>query len=126
MKMRILPIAGLATLALLGACKPEPKILDSRAPDPLAAEKAKAPKAVLPPPIKSSATFRCKDNSLVYIDFFEGDTLLNLRTVKDGVPTQLKAEAAGKPFTGGGFTVTGNDKGIMLTAPDKGEQSCRV
>lgn len=126
MKIRLLPLAGLATLALLGACKPEPKVLDSRAPDPLAEQKAKAPKAVLPPPIKSSASFRCKDNSLVYIDFFQGDTLINLRTVQEGAPTQLKAETAGGPFTGNGYTVTGDAKEITLEQPGKDKQSCHV
>lgn len=126
MKTISLPLAALAVAATLGACKPEAKVVDNRAPDPLAAEKAKAPKAVLPPPIKANAVMRCKDNSLVYVDFFQGDTLVNFREKETDTPVQLKADAPGEPFKGNGITVTGTPKSITLDRPDKGEVTCRV
>lgn len=126
MKKTILPLAALAVAAMLGACKPEPKVLDDRAPDPLAEAKKKAPKVVLPPPVKASVTFRCKDNSLVAVDFFQGDQLANFRGPPESTPVQLKAEEAGKPFTNGTITLAGNATAITVDQPGKDTLSCHV
>ena len=53
-------------------------------PDPLANTLASAPKVELPPAIKADKTLRCKDNSLVYVTFFEGDKQAVVRTEQDG------------------------------------------
>ncbi|TPG17662.1 hypothetical protein EAH79_00660 [Sphingomonas koreensis] len=125
--MKTLPlIAAAAALSLsLAACKQKPEIVDTTAPDPMASQLANAAPIELPPAMTASVTFRCKDNSLVYVDFFKGGKLANLRTTKGGTPIQLKADAEGEPLTGdGGYAMTGDQDKIMLTQPGKGELSC--
>lgn len=127
MKINILTAAtGLALLAL-SACNNEPKVVDTRSPDPLA-EKAKlAPKKALPPSIEATVTFRCKDNSVATVDFFKGGTMANLRTEKDAMPKNLQAPEAGQPFVAeGGYKLTGDKSGVTVEVPGKSAQSCRV
>ena len=47
--------------------------------------------------------------------------------MKNGPPTALTAAEPGKPYEGGGYTVTGtaSGKSITLTGP-KGTQTCNV
>lgn len=52
----------------------------------------------LPPAITKSQSFRCKDNSLVYIDFFADNLSLNLRTGENGAIHHLVAATPGGPF----------------------------
>ena len=124
-----LPLAAAATaLFALAACQQkQPEVVDTN-PDPMANQLANAPKVELPPAIKASVTMRCKeDNSLVYVDFFQGDTQARLRTTKDGAPIQLKAEAAGDAYTNtDGYSVKGDPKKITLKRPGKGELTCHV
>lgn len=124
------PLAALSLLAALAlplaACNNEPEVVDTRAPDPLAEQLKNAPAVALPPSVQASVTFRCKDNSLIYVEFFSGGTQANLRTEKGGTPTQLTADAAGNPYVGGGYTMTGNPKAVDLVAPGKGAQSCKA
>lgn len=122
----LLPLAAAAAALSLAACQNEPEVVDTRAPDPLASELANAPAVELPPAMKGSVSFRCKDNSLVYVDFFQGDKLANIRTKKDGPPTALKAENAGDPLTAEGYSLKGDMENITVTVPGKGEQSCHV
>lgn len=125
-KKLLSPLALAGAFALAACGSSEPEVLDSRAPDPLAAEKAAAGPVELPPAIRASATFRCADNSLVYVDFFQGDMMANFRTEQGGTPTQLTAPAAGEPLTGGDVTLTGTAERITLTQPGKGEQVCNA
>jgi hypothetical protein len=120
----------LLTAALLGlaACNQQPstEVLDSN-PDPMATELANAAPVELPPAIKADKTFRCKDQSLAYVTFFQGDKQAVVRTEQGGTPTTLKAPEAGQPYTAdGGWTLTGDEKNITLTSPGKPAQSCHV
>jgi hypothetical protein len=126
MMHRTLPAAALAALLALGACnQSEPEVVDSRAPDPNAAQLNAAAPVALPPSIEATVTFRCKDNSLVYVDFFKGKELANLRLEKGGEPIALKADAAGNPYVGGGYTLTGNAQAIDLAGPN-GAKACKA
>lgn len=123
MRFYILPLsAALLTLAACGPGKPEE--VDTRAPDPQASELANAAPVELPPAVKASVTFRCKDNSLIYVDFFQGDTQANLKTAPDATPVHLTASAAGEPLTAEGYSVAGTPKSITVTLPGKGAQTC--
>lgn len=122
---RILSAAAVIALLPLAACNSEPQVIDTRPADPNADALNAAAPVTLPPSIRANVTFRCKDNSVVYVDFFHGDTMANLRTEKTGTPTQLKADAAGSPYVGGGFTMTGNEKTIDLAGP-AGTRSCKA
>jgi hypothetical protein len=123
--MKSLPLMTAAVLALsLGACqKKQPTVIDTTSPDPMASQLANAAPVELPPAIVATVAFRCKDNSLVHVDFFKGNTQANLHPAK-GSAIVLKAPADGEPFTGGGYTLTGNQDQISLTTPDGATLDC--
>ena len=96
-------------------------------PDPMATALANAPKVELPPSIKADKTFRCSDNSLIYVTFFDGEKQANVRTEQTGKVTQLKAEKSGDPYTAdGGWKLTGNPSGISVSKAGKGTLTCKV
>ncbi len=124
---RILPAAAALSLLSLAACDNKVEEVDTRAPDPMAAELKNAAAVELPPAIEATVTFRCQPgNSLVYVDFFQGRKMANVRTDKTGTPTQLTAPESGQPLTGGGFIVDGTPKAIRYTAPGKPALDCKA
>lgn len=124
---RILPAAAAFALLSLAACENKVEEVDTRAPDPMADQLKNAAAVELPPAIEATVTFRCQPgNSLVYVDFFQGGKMANLRTEKTGAPTQLTAPEAGQPLTGGGYTVEGTPKAITYTAPGKSALICKA
>ncbi len=66
-KLSLIAIAA----AALAACNNE-TIVANEQPDPMADELANAAPVELPPAIAASKTYRCKDNSLVRIDWLHG------------------------------------------------------
>ena len=121
-------LAAAAALLSLAACnKDKPEEVSGVAPDPMASQLANAAPIELPPAIAASVTMRCKDNSLVYADFFRGDKQVQLKTVKDGPATMLKAPVAGEPFVAdGGYKLTGNAKTATVETPAQGSRTCRA
>jgi hypothetical protein len=119
MKNLLLVVAASAALV---ACQKETIVQGSN--EPVAAE---APKVVLPPSIAASKTYRCKDNSLVHIDWLSDNLSANFRADKAGTPTRLTAAAAGAPMTAEGYSLTGDAKAasITITRPGKDAQSCK-
>lgn len=81
---------------------------------------------VLPPSIIASKSYRCKDNSVVFIDWLSDGKSANFRAARTDVPVNLTAPAAGQPMTGNGYSLTGASSGgdITLLRPGKGSQSC--
>ncbi len=122
---RLLRAAPIAAVFLLAACNSEPETVTGGNNDPDAATVAAAPPVQLPPMVTASRTYRCKDNSLVYIDFFNNNTAV-YRTEKEGAPTTLTAAEEGKPYTMDGYSVSGSGTEISLTAPGKGSTSCKA
>lgn len=115
----------LASALALAACSGEPTTITTNgSQDEMAAELANAAPVELPPALTESKTYRCKDNSLVYVDFFAGDKQANIRTMKDGPPTVLRAETAGEPRVAEGYSLTGGGESITLTVPGKASQTC--
>ena len=114
-------IAAAAALLSLAACNNNaPEEVSSTAPDPMASQLANAAPVELPPAISESVTLRCGDNSLVYVDFFQGNKQVQLKTEKGGPATMLKAAEAGQPFeAAGGFKLTGTPKNVSVTLPGK-------
>lgn len=123
----MLPLTAFAALLALAACNSKPaapEVLDSN-PDPMANQLANAAPVELPPSIKSEQTLRCKDNSLAYVTFFQGDKQAVVRLKEGGAPTTLKAPAAGEPLVAdGGWSMTGTEKSVELTQPGKPAQTC--
>ena len=111
-----LPLALAAAFALAG-CEQKPESMNTGTVDPQAAELANAAPAVAPPMIKTSHSYRCKDNSLIFVDFMTDDKTATYKTSKEGTVTTLKAAEAGQPYksedgsktiTGGGDNITYN------------------
>lgn len=125
MKSHFLLAAPLSLLVALGACQQE--TIDPNADDRAdAANVANAAASIPPPPmIQASRTYRCKDNSLLYADFYTNDTV-QVRAKKDEPGTTLTAAAAGQPYTAEGYSLSANSAQISYTAPGKGAQSCKA
>ena len=129
--IRTTTLLTLSALAL-AACEPE-TIDGNERPDPMASELANAAPVELPPAIAASKTYRCKDNSLVQIDWLaqdkgayvhgDGQTQTHLKPAEpvEGQPasTDLTAE--------GGYVLKGNATAasVTLAVPGKAAQVCR-
>lgn len=89
---------------------------------------ANAAKVVLPPSITATKTYRCKDNSLVHIDWLSDNMSANVRTEENGPSVQLKSAAAGDALVAEGYSLTGSATAgsITLTRPDAASQSCKA
>ena len=127
MKNPSLIAAAAVALLSLAACENKPEEVSSTAPDPMASQLANAAPVELPPAIAESVTLRCGDNSLVYLDFFQGNKQVQLKTEKGGSATMLKAAEAGQPFeAAGGYKVTGTPKNVTVTLPGKPAKTCHA
>jgi hypothetical protein len=114
--------APLALLVALGACQQQ--TIDANNDAQANAANDAAP-VEAPPMIQASRTYRCKDNSLLYADFYTNDTV-QVRSKKDGPATTLTAAAGQPPFTAEGYSLSANEAQITYTAPGKGTQSCKA
>ncbi len=127
-----LTITAAVALATLAACNSKQEKQEAAnvaaAANAAAAEEEAKVVADMPPPIKAQKVYRCKDASIVYVNFLEGDMQAVLREgEKTASPTTLKAEAAGKPFTAeGGYSVSGSGSAITVERPGKGSQACKA
>ena len=125
----VLTLVAAAALLPLAACNSNQAATDAANAAAAANEAAAANLAAaeMPPAIKADKTFRCKDNSLAYVTFFEGDKQAVVREKQDGPATVLKAPSAGEPLTAeGGWSMTGDEKNVTLTRPGKAAMSCHV
>jgi hypothetical protein len=122
----LLAAASGAALLALAACQPEPETIVGGPPDTQAAELAKKAPVALPPSIVSSHAYRCKDNSLIYVDFMSDQKTAIFRTKKGGDPTVLTAAEVGKPYTAEGYSMSGGGTQVSVSAPGKGTQSCKA
>lgn len=125
MTIRILPAVAVALLAL-SACDNKPTEVTNVAPDPMASVLANKAPVELPPSITADVSMRCKDNSLAFVTFFEGDKQVLVKISKDGTPVKLTAEKAGDPLKADSYELTGNPKAVTLTEPGKPAQLCKV
>jgi hypothetical protein len=119
-------LSGLLLLAL-AACNSQPENIVVGPQDDMKDQLAHAKPVELPPSIAATKTFRCKDNSVVYVDFYSDGKSAGLHTKKDGAPTMLKGPAAGEPMVAdGGYAVTGTATAptIAVTLPSKPKQDC--
>lgn len=125
--------AAIATLLTLAACQQKtPEEVGGPADDATAiAARNKAP-VTLPPAIASSKTYRCKDNSVVYVNFLTDGLTANVRDKEEEPPAvTLVAPAPGEPFVGvlpagDGFKLSANAPSVTYTSPDSGTQTCNA
>ena len=122
-KTHLLAAATCAALFTLAACNSEPEVVTVNKYDPMEEALKNAPQVEAPPMMQASRTYRCRDNSLVFVDFYTNNTA-QVRTSRDGTPTVLTAEGGNPPYTAPGYSVSANADEVSLTAPGKGTQSC--
>lgn len=117
-------ISAAALLSLAG-CNSEPETIVAGPVDPLANEIAAAAPVKLPPAVSASVPFRCKDNSVAFVDFFDG-SFINYRVKRGEPPVHMDKDAEGEGFSGSGYKLTGTPKAIALTMPDGGTKTCNA
>lgn len=123
-KTRISAAAACAALLSLAACNREPEVITVNEYDPQAEALANAAPVELPPAIDESRTYRCRDNTLVYVDFFTNDTARLRVGSREAEPVTLTAEGGNPPYTAEGYSVSANAAEVTMTLPGKGSQSC--
>ena len=94
---RTLPLLAMVAAAALAGCDRPAHI--PNASEQAAAEEAAAANAaanvVLPPSIVASKIYRCKDNSVVYIDWLSDNKTANIKSEQGGAATALTAATEG-------------------------------
>jgi hypothetical protein len=146
MKKTLFILAPLSMLALAACNKSETPAAD----DAAGTDTATAPAApvALPPSITASGTYRCADNTILYIDFLGQNEAADIR-VGDKAATAVRvtapaAEAAGAPAAGatpaptaeaapagpmkstdGENSLSGSGKQINVKLAGKGAQTCK-
>jgi hypothetical protein len=112
----------LAAAAALAGCGGESHTINAGGPDEGNTTTANAD-VKLPPAIVASHKYRCKDNSVVSIDWLSDGTSNSARATPEGgeAVTLAQAEANG-PYTAEGASLTGDPKATSVTY--KG-QSCK-
>lgn len=119
--MKTLLLIAAASIAL-SACQKETIVQGGNVVQPDVSN------VVLPPSITATKTYRCKDNSVVYLDWLSDNMSANFRADENSAPVQLKATEAGKPMTAEGYSLTGDAKAssITITRPGKPSESCKA
>ncbi len=124
---------ALAASALaLAACN-NTKADDAAVTAEAANEAAPAAPVTLPPAVVASKTYRCRDASLVYVDFLSnsgdlaGSMNANIRTDNvAGTATQLTRPDAETPYTAEGYSVSGTGDSVTIEVPGKNAQLCKA
>lgn len=142
-KFTPLAAASFAALLTLAACdEPEPEVVGGMY-DPNAEEATPAEEAdvELPPMRVRETTFRCADNSLVYVSFYTNDSQVGVRLEEtspetilpneaapaEGEDTEAAEPASGTPsYAGEGYRVVGasDAPSIQFGRPGGGMQRC--
>ena len=130
---KLVHITAVASFLLLAACEQKaPEVVGGARADATSTAAASRPAAVLPPSIARSATYRCKDKSVVYVNFLTDNLTVNVRDKEESPPTvNLKAAAAGEAFegvppAGEGFRMVGSGDEVTYTSPESGTQVCKA
>jgi len=121
----LLAAAASAAFLILPACDNEPQVVNGL-PDPQAEALANAAPATLPPSITSSKSYRCGDNSLFYVDFFNNNTATVRLGNREAPATILNATDGNPPYTAEGYSVSGTGDNVRITAPGKANLACHV
>ena len=125
MKTSLRIAASLTLLALVSACNSQPETIDGNTKEETSKPtNANGSPVELPPMMVASHTYRCKDNSLVKVEFFSDKTALI--AVGSAAGTKVTQGADGGAYTADGYSVSGPGSEVTLTVPGKGAQSCKA
>ena len=140
MKKNLLILAPVAMLALAACNKTETPAEGEAA----AAAAAPAAPIELPPSITASATYRCADNTILYVDFLGANIAADIRVGdKTATATRVAQAVAAAPAAGaaapaaevapagplksadGETSLSGSGKQINVKLAGKGAQTCK-
>ena len=119
-------LLSLAAAAALAGCNKQSHTIVAGEPDNDTTNVSTAPVA-LPPSVASSSIYRCADDKVVYVDWLSDNKTANIRTEKNGTPTQVTAAQPGKVMTAaGGYSLEGtaSAKTVKIAVPGHPAQSC--
>lgn len=122
-------VLSLVAAAALAGCNKENHTIVAGGPDSGdSANTVASAKVELPPAITASKTYRCGDNSVVFVDWLADNKTANVRTQANGAATKVVAAEPGKALTGGGISLTGSAaaSSVKVDRPGHGSQTCNV
>lgn len=124
--MQKLALAPLVFFLALSACGKPETITAGNLTDPDAEKIKAAPPVKLPPAMLASTTYRCKDNSVISVDWFNDNVTAAIKPKKDATAVSLIAPAPGQPYVGSDYEVTGtaDAKSITVKKPGGSAQAC--
>ncbi|HJP69919.1 MAG TPA: hypothetical protein VJ846_13565 [Sphingomicrobium sp.] len=121
-------IIVLGAAAALAGCNKESHTIVAGPPGDQDANVSTKPIA-LPPSVTSTKIYRCTDNKIIYVDWLSDNKSANVRTDKEGSPTQVTTAEPGKPMTAaGGYSIEGkpSDASVKIAVPGHPAQSCKA
>ena len=106
-------LAASAALFALAGCNNDPVQINTVEAD------SNAPTTTLnatelPPAVTASKIYRCADNSLFYVDFYNNNSAAIHRGSHDATPTMLTGTSASGPFTAAGQSVSGTGNNVTI------------
>ena len=110
----------LVAAAAIAGCESEPVVVGGPADDPANQAPAANGPVELPPAIVASHAYRCRDNSLVYVDWLSNDTARIKQEPREVGNTVSKGE--GDAYTAEDQSLTGSPEAQSVTVNGK---SCR-
>ena len=117
---RTMTLLAAAAAAALAGCDNQDHTIQAGPADPMANLSNEGVK--LPPAIVASHKYRCKDNSVVQIDWLSDGTSNSARVTAGEATVALAQAEAGGPYTAEGASLTGDPQAASVTY---GGQSCK-
>lgn len=114
-KPLLLAAAASAALITLSACNGDPEIVGGGPADPQGEALKNAPPVELPPSITASKQYRCSDNSLYIVEFYNNNTATVRVGSRNAAATILSAgEGGNPPYTAEGYSLSGNGDNVTI------------
>jgi hypothetical protein len=127
LRTRAVSALAIAPVLMLAACNSKPTTINQIDSDDMKTAVANAAPVTLPPAISATKSFRCADNSVVFVDFYSDNQSAGIHLKKDSPPSVVKAPAAGQPMVAtGGYSLDGTAtaSSVKIGVPGKTAQSC--
>lgn len=129
----LITFSALAASALaLAACN-NTNADDAAAAEVAANEATPAAPVTLPPAVVASKIYRCRDASVIYVDFLSntgdlaGSMNANIRTENiAGTSTMLTKADAEALYEAEGYSVSGSGDSVTIAVPGKNAQTCKA